>query len=145
MKRPIPESPEQVSDAWLTSALRRKGVLHQASVTAHTTELVEMQGAAAVVARFGLRYDVAEAAAPRSVVAKFASPHAPIRALMHGFGGYVREVEFYRQFGADPGIPTPRRYHPDIDPASGVFVLLLEDMSDSRVADGIMPSVADTE
>jgi aminoglycoside/choline kinase family phosphotransferase len=78
-------------------------------------------------------------------VAKFASPHGPIRALMHGFGGYLREVEFYRQFGADPGIPTPRCYHADIDPASGVFVLLLEDMSDSRVADGMTPSVEDTE
>jgi len=143
--RPIPESPEQVTDEWLTSALREHGGVQRASVTAHTTELVEMQGAAAVVARFGLGYDVMEAGAPRSVVAKFASPHAPIRALMHGFGGYVREVEFYRQFGADPGIPMPHCFHADIDPASGVFVLVLEDMSRSRIVDGIIPSVEDTE
>ena len=141
----IPESPEQVTDGWLTSALRENGAVAQASVISHTTELVEMQGAAAVVARLELDYDLVEAGAPRSLVAKFASPHEPIRALMHAFGGYLREVEFYRQFGVDPGIPTPRCFCAEIDPASGVFVLLLEDMSDSRVADGITPSVEDTE
>lgn len=141
----IPESPEQVTDGWLTSALREDGAVAQASVISHTTELVEMQGAAAVVARLELDYDLVEAGVPRSLVAKFASPHEPIRALMHAFGGYVREVEFYRQFGADPGIPTPRCFCADIDPASGVFVLLLEDMRDSRVADRATPSVEDTE
>ena len=142
---PIPASPEQVTDEWLTSALRGDGALRRASVTAHTMELPEPQGAAAVVARFGLDYDVVEEDAPRSLVAKFASPHGPIRALMHGFGGYLREVEFYRQFGADPGIPTPRCFHADIDPASGVFVLVLEDMSRSRIMDGISASVEDAE
>jgi hypothetical protein len=142
---PIPASPEQVTDEWLTSTLREDGAVARASVTAHTTELVEMQGAAAVVARLELDYDLVEVGAPRSLVAKFASPHEPIRALIHALGGYVREVEFYRQFGADPGIPTPRCFHADIDLASGVFVLLLEDMSDSRVADGATPSVEDVE
>ncbi len=142
---PIPASPEQVTDEWLTSTLREDGAVDRASVSAHTTELVEMQGAAAVVARLELDYDLVEVGAPRSLVAKFASPHEPIRALIHALGGYVREVEFYRQFGADPGIPTPHCFHADIDPASGVFVLLLEDMNDSRVASGATPSVEDVE
>jgi aminoglycoside/choline kinase family phosphotransferase len=141
----IPESPEQVSNEWLTSALRQDGAISRAAVTAHTGELVEMQGAAAVVARLELDYDLAEAGAPRSVVAKFATPHEPIRALMHGFGGYRREVEFYRQFGPEPGIPIPHCLHADIDLASGMFVLLLEDMSDSRVPDMAAPSVDDVE
>ncbi len=140
---PIPEGPEQLTDAWLTLALRGV-VLREAAVVAHATELAEVQGAAGVVARVHLRYDVAEPEAPASVVAKFASPHAPIRTLMHAFGGYRSEVEFYRQFGADPGIPTPRCYHADIEPASGAFVLLLEDMSDCRVSYGVAP-VEDAE
>jgi hypothetical protein len=141
----IPAGPEDVTDAWLTSTLRRAGKLDQAVVAAHTSDLLDLQGAAAVVARIGLVYDRAEPAAPRSLVAKFASPHEPIRALMHTLGGYAREVEFYRQFGADPGIPIPSCFHADIDPASGVFVLLLEDMSDARVVDGALPSVEDIE
>ena len=141
----IPATPEQVTDEWLSSVLRESGSVAQASVIAHTTELVELQGAAAVVARLELEYDAVAEAAPRSVVAKFTSPHEPIRALMHGFGGYMREVEFYRQFGSDPGISTPRCYHADIDPNSGVFVLLLEDMRDCRISDLTAPSIEDVE
>ena len=141
----IPGSPGQLSNEWLTSALREDGVLHQASVTAHKMELAETQGAAAVVARVQLEYDRPEPGAPRSLIAKFASPYEPIRVLMHVFGGYLREVEFYRHFGADPGISTPHCFHAEIDSASGVFVLLLEDLSASRVADPASPSVEDTE
>ncbi len=131
----IPETPDAVTDAWLTETLRQGGAIADAQVTGHTTALVEQQGAAAVVARFGLTYDTDEPTAPRSLVAKFASPHEPIRALMQLIGGYAREVEFYQQFGGDAGIPTPRCYHASIDLDSGVFALLLEDMSDCRRSD----------
>jgi hypothetical protein len=141
----IPEAPEQLTDQWLTDALRGGGVLDTVSVSGHTSELVEMQGATATVARVTLDYDATEDGAPRSLVAKFATPHAPIRELMHGLGGYLREVEFYRQLGADPGVPTPRCFHADIDPGSGAFVLLLEDMVDCRVGDGLFSPVEDVE
>jgi hypothetical protein len=141
----IPASPDQLTDAWLTSRLRADGAVERARVTRHTTELLELQGAAAVVARIALDYDLAEPGAPPSLVAKFASPHEPIRALMRMMGGYAHEVEFYRHFGDDPGIPTPHCFHADIDPDSGVFVLLLEDMSDSRTSDAHIPSVEDIE
>ena len=141
----IPETPDSVTDEWLTKALRQGGSNAEAQVTEHTTELVEMQGAAAVVARFGITYDADEPGAPRSLIAKFASPHEPIRALMQLIGGYAREVEFYQQFGGDAGIPTPHCYHASIDSDSGVFVLLLEDMSDSRMPDMVTRSVEDVE
>jgi len=141
----IPETPDLVTDGWLTQVLRQHGAIAEANVTAHTAELVEQQGAAAVVARFSLTYDTDEPDTPRSLVAKFASPHEPIRALMKVLGGYAREVEFYQQFGGDAGIPTPHCYHAEIDSDTGVFVLLLEDMSDSRVPDLSNPSVDDVE
>jgi ecdysteroid kinase len=141
----IPASPEDLTDAWLTAALRTGGKLDGARVVAHTADLLEQQGAAGVVARLRLAYDREALAAPRSLVAKFASPYAPIRALLHHLGGYAREVEFYRRFGADPGIPVPHCFHADIEPDSGVFVLLLEDMSDARVADGMQLTVEDIE
>lgn len=141
----IPAGPEHVTDAWLTAALRASGGIGEARVVAHTTELLELQGAAAVVARLALQYDRAEPGAPASLIAKFATPYEPIRMLMSKIGGYEREVEFYRLFGADPGIPIPRCYHAEIDPASGVFVLLLEDMSEARILDGTLPSEDDIE
>lgn len=141
----LPETPDLVTDEWLTHVLRQDGAIVEAQVAGHTAELVEQQGAAAVVARFDLSYDADEPTAPRSLIGKFASPHAPIRALMHQFGGYAREIEFYQQFGGDAGIPTPHCYHGGIDPDSGVFALLLEDMSDCRMSDMADPSVDDIE
>ena len=141
----IPETPDLVTDEWLTEALRQDGAIASARVTGHTADLVEQQGAAAVVARFGLTYDTDEPAAPRSLIGKFASPHEPIRALMQVTGSYGREIEFYQQFGGDAGIPTPHSYYASIDPDSGVFALLLEDMSDCRMSDMTDPSVEDIE
>ena len=141
----IPADPEQLSDQWLDSTLREAGVLQHAHVMAHRTEMSETQGAGAVIARLQLQYDCVEAGAPYTLVAKFASPYEPIRRLMQAVGGYAREVEFYRHFGADPGIPTPRCHHADIDPASGVFVLLLEDMGAARVPEGFATSIEDVE
>jgi hypothetical protein len=132
----IPETPDLVTDEWLTLALRQDGAIAKAHVTGHTTALLEQQGWAAVVARFGLTYDTDEPGAPRSLVGKFASSHGPTRAWAQALGGYAREVEFYQQFGGDAGIPTPRCYHASIDPDSVVFALLLEDMSDSRMSMG---------
>ncbi len=141
----IPGSPEALTPAWLTATLRAAGVLREARVASHVSTPLEAQGAAAVVERIALTYDGPEREAPRSIIAKFASPHGPIRALMHAFGGYAREVEFYRHFGADPGIPTARCYCAEIDHGTGAFVLLLEDMGACRVADPFNPDVADTE
>ena len=141
----IPAGPDQVNDAWLTAALRASAGIGEARVLAHTTELLELQGAAAVVARLTLQYDHDDPGAPASLIAKFATSYEPIRALMSQIGGYAREVEFYRLFGADPGIPIPRCYHAEIDPATGVFALLLEDMSDARPLDGTLLSEDDIE
>jgi Ecdysteroid kinase-like family len=144
--RPIPEDSEQLTDEWLTSALRAAGAINDARITAHASQPVDLQGATSIVTRLTLDYDVVEPGAPRSIIAKFSTPHGPMREMANGFGLYVREIEFYRQFGTDPGIPTPRCFHAEIDPASGTFVLLLEDMRDSRGgADTPTLSIEDAE
>lgn len=141
----IPGSPEALTPNWLTSTLRDAGVLRDARVASHVATLLETQGAAGIVARVALAYDLPEHGAPPSIIAKFASPYEPIRALMHAFGGYAREVEFYRHFGADPGVPTARCYYAEIDHATGAFVLLLEDMGACRISDPLQPTVEDAE
>jgi hypothetical protein len=143
--RPLPDAPERVTDAWLTDVLRAAGAPRDVSVSAHTVEVLPVQGAAGIVARFRLQYEGDAPGAPRSVVGKFAASYGPIRALIHQFGAYGREVQFYRHFGADPGIPTPRCYCAEIDDATGAFVLLFEDLGDARVREGLEGSVEDTE
>ncbi len=143
--RRIPERPEHLTDEWLSSTLRAVGMLGDVRLVAHRTEISETHGAAAVIVRIELAYDREAEALPRTLVAKIASPYEPIRRLMHAVGGYAREVEFYRHFGADPGISTPRCYHADIDLKSGAFVLLLEDMGAARVVDWFVTSTEDVE
>lgn len=141
---PIPTEPAHLTAEWLTDALRSSSAT-TARVVAHTWELVPQQGAAGVVGRAVLTYDGDDPNAPRTVVIKFATPHAPIRTIMNRFGFYRSEVEFYRQLGADAGIPIPRCYFADIDISTGFFVLVLEDMADSRASDPMRPAVADVE
>ena len=72
----IPAGPSALTPEWLTRALRSTGAVAGASVTSCRVELFgEGKGFSGQLARVGLRYDVAEAGAPASMVAKFQLPH----------------------------------------------------------------------
>jgi len=144
MSPALPTEPAHLTDAWLTEILCGPSA-GTTSVIAHMWEPIPEQGAASVVGRVSLTYDRETARAPNSVVVKFATPHAPIRSIVHQLGLYRSEVEFYRQIGPDAGIPIPHCYHADIDMTSGYFVLAIEDMKDSRVGDPFRPAVTDVE
>ena len=51
------------------------------------------------------------------------------------FRFYEREVRFYKDLAARVSLGTPRCYHGEFDPASGDFVLLLEDLTGARLGD----------
>lgn len=138
----FPTSPDQLTDDWLTSALAPAA---PTAVASHTFTPVDAPGAAAIVVRVGLEYDGSSDLLPRTVVMKFATPHAPIRGVMHRFGLYRSEVEFYRQLSHEAGIPTPRCYAAEIDDESGHFVLVLEDMAPARCGDPLAPRVDDVQ
>ena len=89
----FPGRPAELTAGWLTDVLRASGAVGSGVVTDYTWRLVPEQGAAGIVGRASLDYDVSEPAAPASVVIKFATSHAPIRAVMHRFGLYRAEVE----------------------------------------------------
>jgi hypothetical protein len=122
----IPVSPDQITDAWLTKVLRGSGTLSHAAVVGHVTEPVGVCIGSATVVRLKIDYDLHEEGAPRSLVAKLPSTWKEYGPRE------LREVRFYRHF-ADPGIPVPRCYHATADKGSGIFLLLLEDMTDCRV------------
>ena len=142
----VPSGPDQLSNAWLTAALRGAGAIGESAVSSHSWKAVERPGAAGSVVRITLDYEGNPgAAAPQTIIAKFASPYEPLRALLHSHGVYRTEVEFYRNFGSNAGIPVPRCYFADLDASSGYFVLLLEDMRDCRVGDPLQAPLEDIE
>jgi hypothetical protein len=141
----FPRARDEITDAWLTSALRGAGVLDAGRVVGHDIGPVTEQGQTTDVVRIALRYDMPEAGAPASVVLKLATPFESARQYMHSLGLYEREVRFYQEFGADPGISIPRGYFAEVDLASGHFAILMEDMRDCRNGDFWVSSLADAE
>lgn len=131
----IPKGPDELTNSWLTEALRQGGTVIRAAVSAHSIEPVAVRIiGGATVARVTLDYDVREDGAPRCLVAKFARTRGMAQSMevLEPPTGVV-EASFYRHLGADPGIPVPGCYYAEADAQSGAFVLLLEDMSDCRV------------
>jgi aminoglycoside/choline kinase family phosphotransferase len=143
---PLPSGPDQLSNAWLTAALRGAGAIGESAVSSHSWKSVERPGAAGVVVRITLEYEGSpDAAAPQTIVAKFASQYEPLRSIFNSYGFYRTEVEFYRYFGSNAGIPVPRCYFADLDTSAGYFALLLEDMRDCRVGDPLQGSLEDVQ
>jgi len=142
----VPSGPDKLSNAWLTAALRSGGAIGEWAVSSHSWKSVERPGAAGLVVRITLEYEGApDAAAPQTIIGKFASQYEPLRSIFNSHGFYRTEVEFYRHFGSNAGIPVPRCYFADLDSSSGYFVLLLEDMRDCRVGDPLQGSLEDIE
>jgi hypothetical protein len=130
----IAARPQDVDAAWLTTALRRAGVLGQAKVASVTARAVG-NGLVGDSFRFALTYEGDATGAPASVVGKFAAMDPASKASGVSLGLYAREVAFYRELAATVKISTPRAFVAEIDPASQDFVLLFEDLTPARQGD----------
>jgi hypothetical protein len=133
----VPGRPDALSAEWLTACLRHAGELAAtARVASFTAERIgQGDGFAGQIVRVALRYEPEDVAGPRTLVAKFATEHAPTRQLLAAFAGYAREVRFYRELAPRIGIATPRCYFAHYDRVGGEFLLLLEDMAPSSTVD----------
>jgi hypothetical protein len=124
----IIDSIDQATPRWLTGALKAAGVLRQGEVTGLTSDLMNV-GQLGLVARLSLCYDGAEPGAPLTVMLKLPSTDAGRRGFGVTLGLYEAEVEFYRQIAPTVSVRVPLVYHADIEPETGRFTLLLEDLS----------------
>lgn len=128
--------PDRLSADFLTGCLRSCGALEKARVSAFSARSVgEGRGFAGTVVRLGLQYDIAEAGAPASVIAKFSSERAAMREILERFGGDLREVRFYREIAPRLPLSTPRCYLAHHDDENGRVFLLLEDLAPAQSAD----------
>jgi aminoglycoside phosphotransferase (APT) family kinase protein len=149
---PLPTTPDEMTPAWLTAALRAGGVLTRAEVSQAAWEIIgEEQGFTGVLARFRLEYVgmEGEEAASRSLVAKLpmAERSAPstyretqqrsLAALRAHYARCAREVRFYQEIAPISAVPAPRRYFGASDEAVGRVVLLLEEIRAARAGDAL--------
>ena len=115
----IPVDLENVTPEWLTQILTTSGVINRSSVTAVESERLSTRKG---ILRFRLTYDMFEARAPESIIAKISSQE---------------EVGFYRKIARKTDIRTPYCYYGAIDEGKGNGVLLLEDLKDGHFGDVI--------
>jgi Ecdysteroid kinase-like family len=133
-----PTQPEQLTTGWLTTALRADGAITTSTVT-HIEQTPVGVGAGMLgsLVKIDLTYDHAEAGAPSSVVAKFATPIIGNRAVAMAFRLYEREIGFYRQVAPSVDVAAPRSFAGEIDTSNGDSVLLIEDLSAYRTGDQV--------
>ena len=138
--RTYPATPDELTAAWLTNALRAEGCLPaDRSVTSFTTDPVgEGIGMLGVLVRVNLDYDGEAGEAPASLIAKFPTTVAGNRAVAMAFRLYEREIRFYLDIEPQVDVSAPHCYGGEIDPESGDAVLLLEDLGDYTMGDQVV-------
>jgi hypothetical protein len=124
----IPKTPQALSAEWLTAALQA----HVASV-----EYEPIAAGVGFLGKLGrLRLRSADGAGlPATLIAKQPTLDEKSRQLAMMFRFYDREVTFYRDIGAQAGIRVPRLHYGASNPATGDFVLLLEDLAPATLGD----------
>ena len=129
----IPASPEAITPAWLTAALRTSGVIADAVVTSINRKRFSAPGWTTQMARLALTYDRHQGRAPTTLVAKCSAADAATRRLFGRF--YGREIFFYRSIAPYVPLRVPRCYYADDDPSTLTHVILLEDMAPAVAGD----------
>lgn len=127
---------------WLTGVLAANGLL-PAGVEVASFETAPIgTGQMADTTRFSLHYDQ-PGAGPASVVGKFASANEQSRATGLALRAYEIEVRFYREVAARVGTRLPAVYAAEIEPETGWFTLLMEDIAGARQGDQIAACAPD--
>ena len=137
--RPSPgllKLPSDVTSEWLTRALTHAGAV-QAGAHVVAFDLTPIgTGQMADTTRFSLTYDV-PGAGPASVVGKFASADDQSRGTGLALRAYEIEVRFYREVAAAVTARLPAVYLAAVEPETGWFTLLLEDIVGAEQGDQI--------
>ena len=131
MERPpeIIEKFEEITAAWLTSALRHGGVLKAATVVSVDIDVIGLsEGYLSELARLTPHYSDDEHGAPASMIAKLPSLDVATQALATTLHLYERESRFYQEIGPEAGIRVPACYYSGMDLTRTRHVLLLEDI-----------------
>ncbi len=126
--------PARIDAEYMTTALRRAGVIRDARVTDVSAKGVG-NGLVGDSFRFSLAYDAIEPGAPATVVGKFPAKDPASRKSGEDHRLYLKEVTFYRELAATVAIHTPRALVAEIDPATHDFTLIFEDLGPARQGD----------
>ena len=133
MSDPFPHRIEDVTPAWLSTALGAEVVDFEAS-------FIEGGTLADAYRLHRISYGAQDASAPASLVLKLPHSVPASRANAASAGAYVRELRFFRDIAPTLAMRTPRVYalHADDSATAERFVIVMEDLgAHSRVFDQV--------
>lgn len=130
----VRSDPAAIDGPWITDALEEAGVARGAKVTDVAFDGFIGTGQTGRNARLQLTWDDPEDR-PASVVGKFPSDDDGARTSAFANGSYLKEWLFYDQVRSTVDICTPQCYVARYDEPGQAFVLLMEDLADSRQGD----------
>ncbi len=125
-----------VSPPWLTEVLSASGALAPGARVVDLAATPVGTGQMADTTRFALTYDT-PGAGPPSVVGKFASADDQSRATGLALRAYEIEVRFYREVAARVAARVPGLHFAEVEPETGWFTLILEDIAGATQGDQI--------
>lgn len=112
MGLPIPRSLDELTPAWLTSALTESSILKNARIQHIDFEVLGTGfGFMGEIFRLKLTYDRVESGAPLSLIAKMPTTNARNRASGLMLGLYEREIGYYEDISGKMDIRVPRCYY----------------------------------
>lgn len=113
-----------------------------AEVSAVRGGLVPAQGAVSTAARLELDY-APGSEGPATAFAKWSAPIEAVRKMAAENGMYRREVRFYLDLADSSEVAVPACYFAGYDRDTDEFLLILEDLSESRVGSFYASSLDD--
>lgn len=134
--QPLLRHAAEATPEWLSRVLAANGLLGDGAqvVSFETTPIGT--GQMADTTRFSLFYD-RPGGGPPSVVGKFASANEQSRSTGLALRAYEIEVRFYREVAARVDTRLPAVYAAEIEPETGWFTLVMEDIAGARQGDQI--------
>ena len=132
----IPRTPNDLTAKWLNTVLSNH-LTDDTTILSFDTEIIGAGlGVLGELLRITLHYNHATNA-PKSLVAKFASPNPEAREICRTFSLYENEVHFYQELANDTPMQTPVCHIAYNDPETQDTLILLEDLSSATMADQV--------
>src|SRR5262245_44216404 len=133
-----PRTIEEISAPWLTDVLRGAGILRRTTVRAvDVCAIGEGLGFLSGRARVTISYDQIEEGAPATVVVKLPVSIKAGSDVAESLHAYEREIRFYREVAPRTPIRVPRVFAMIMEPADGIFIIVMEDLTGLTVGDQV--------
>lgn len=126
----IVDHPGQLTPEWFTAVLRNAGALAPDAVVTGVDSERFGTGQVGLILRSQLSYDSVRNGPPGSLIVKLPAQDPTSRQLGLASGAYETEVRFYQAIAGRTEISVPEVFWGDVEPDTGRFTLVLEDLSD---------------